>query len=79
MIQYIYVTTSGIKETATHQFELHDAHTVSKDVSGRPQQLGEGIQSVVFEGRTSNLEREQQKMDQWNNYMTADMCSYEWP
>lgn len=44
------------KQTATHQFELHDAHTVPQDVRGRPQQLCEGIQSVVFEGRTSNLE-----------------------
>lgn len=63
------------EEAATHQFELHDAHTVPKDVRGCPQQLCEGIQSVVFEGRTSNLERGQQKMDQWNNNTSAGMCS----
>lgn len=64
--------------TATHQFELHDAHAVPEDVSGRPQQLCEGIQSVVFEGRTSNLERRQQKMDPWNNNMSAGMWTSEW-
>lgn len=40
-----------------HQFKLHDAYTVPKDVSGSPQQLGEGIQSVIFEGRASDLEK----------------------
>lgn len=50
------------KEAATHQFELHDAHAVSEDVGRRPQQLCESIQCVVFEGRTSNLERGR-KMD----------------
>lgn len=54
-----------IKGAATHQFQLHDAHTVPEDVGGRPQQLCEGVQSVVFKGRTSDLEREQ-IMDQCN-------------
>lgn len=54
-----------IKGAATHQFQLHDAHTVPEDVGGRPQQLCEGVQSVVFKGRTSNLDREQ-KMDRCN-------------
>lgn len=48
-------TTLHIKEVP-HQFKLHDAHTISKDISGCTQQLSEGIQSVVFKGRTSNLE-----------------------
>lgn len=48
-----------MKEAATHQFELHDAHAVPKDVGGCPQQLCESIQCVVLEGRTSNLERRQ--------------------
>lgn len=52
--------------TATHQFQLHDAHTVSEDVGGRPQQLGESIQSVVFKGRAGNL-KARQTMAQWNH------------
>ena len=32
-----------VKEKASHQFELHDAHTVPEDVSRCPQQLCEGI------------------------------------
>ncbi len=51
----MYATTSCITKAATHQFKLHDAHTVPEDVSGCPQQLCEGIKSVVFEGRTCNL------------------------
>lgn len=57
-----------MKEAATHQFELHDAHAVPEDVGGCPQQLGESIQCVVFEGRTSNLERRQN-----------GICTNEWP
>lgn len=54
----VYIVTAALqkKKAATHQFKLHDAHTVPQDVGGRPQQLCEGIQSVVFEGRTSDLE-----------------------
>lgn len=49
------------REAAAHQFQLHDAHAVPEDVGGRPQQLCEGVQSVVFKGRTSDLEKEQAK------------------
>lgn len=49
------MTPCFLKKAATHQFKLHDAHTVPEDVSGCSQQLCESIQSVVFEGRTSNL------------------------
>lgn len=47
------------REAAAHQFQLHDAHAVPEDVGGRPQQLCEGVQSVVFKGRTSDLEKEE--------------------
>lgn len=49
------------REAAAHQFQLHDADAVPEDVGGRPQQLCEGVQSVVFKGRTSDLEKEQAK------------------
>lgn len=43
---------------ATHQLKLHDAHTVSKNISGSTKQFREGTQSVEFKGRTSNLTRD---------------------
>lgn len=36
------------------QFKLHDAHTVSKNISGSSQEFSEGTQSVEFKGRPSN-------------------------
>lgn len=50
------------KEASTHQFELHDAYAVPKDVGGCPQQLCESVQCVVFEGWTSNLGRGQNEI-----------------
>lgn len=59
LVLFVFVIHIPTYETnrPTHQFELHDAYAVPENVSRSPQQLCEGIQSVVLERRASHLEK----------------------